>query len=76
MQPLLRLPDHSPAAAHPDLGIADGDSNYIRVFMVSIRRKLEPDPAHPRAPGQDAALERRSSWWGTHTAAPYLSYQN
>jgi two-component system, OmpR family, KDP operon response regulator KdpE len=24
------------------------DSNYIRVFLVSIRRKLEPDPAHPR----------------------------
>ena len=23
-------------------------SNYVRVFMVSIRRKLEPDPAHPR----------------------------
>ena len=23
-------------------------SNYIRVFMVTIRRKLEPDPAHPR----------------------------
>jgi two-component system, OmpR family, KDP operon response regulator KdpE len=25
-----------------------GSNNYIRVFMVSIRRKLEPDPAHPR----------------------------
>ena len=23
-------------------------SNYVRVFMVTIRRKLEPDPAHPR----------------------------
>jgi two-component system, OmpR family, KDP operon response regulator KdpE len=23
-------------------------NNYIRVFLVSIRRKLEPDPAHPR----------------------------
>jgi two-component system, OmpR family, KDP operon response regulator KdpE len=22
--------------------------NYVRVFMVAIRRKLEPDPAHPR----------------------------
>jgi two-component system, OmpR family, KDP operon response regulator KdpE len=25
-----------------------GSNNYVRVFMVSIRRKLEPDPAHPR----------------------------
>ena len=23
-------------------------NNYVRVFMVTIRRKLEPDPAHPR----------------------------
>ena len=22
--------------------------NYVRVFLVTIRRKLEPDPAHPR----------------------------
>jgi len=22
--------------------------NYVRVFMVAIRKKLEPDPAHPR----------------------------
>jgi len=30
-------------------GRADaGGSNYVRVFMVAIRRKLEPDPAHPR----------------------------
>jgi two-component system, OmpR family, KDP operon response regulator KdpE len=30
-------------------GRTDVDSsNYIRVFLVSIRRKLEPDPAHPR----------------------------
>jgi two-component system, OmpR family, KDP operon response regulator KdpE len=30
-------------------GLTDIDSNnYIRVFLVSIRRKLEPDPAHPR----------------------------
>jgi two-component system, OmpR family, KDP operon response regulator KdpE len=27
---------------------AVGHSNYVRVFMVAIRRKLEPDPAHPR----------------------------
>lgn len=24
------------------------NNNYLRVFMVTIRRKLEPDPAHPR----------------------------
>jgi two-component system, OmpR family, KDP operon response regulator KdpE len=30
-------------------GITDpGSNNYVRVFMVPIRRKLEPDPAHPR----------------------------
>jgi two-component system, OmpR family, KDP operon response regulator KdpE len=30
-------------------GVTDVDSNnYVRVFMVTIRRKLEPDPAHPR----------------------------
>ena len=23
-------------------------NNYLRVFLVTIRRKLEPDPAHPR----------------------------
>jgi two-component system KDP operon response regulator KdpE len=34
---------------------ARGKSYYLRVYMASIRRKLEPDPAHPRyfitAPG-------------------------
>jgi two-component system, OmpR family, KDP operon response regulator KdpE len=29
-------------------GMHDISNNYVRVFMVSIRRKLEPDPAHPR----------------------------
>jgi hypothetical protein len=29
-------------------GLQDVANNYIRVFMVTIRRKLEPDPAHPR----------------------------
>jgi two-component system, OmpR family, KDP operon response regulator KdpE len=28
--------------------LKDISNNYIRVFMVTIRRKLEPDPAHPR----------------------------
>ncbi len=29
-------------------GLSDISNNYVRVFMVTIRRKLEPDPAHPR----------------------------
>jgi len=29
-------------------GLSDISNNYVRVFLVSIRRKLEPDPAHPR----------------------------
>ena len=24
------------------------ETNYLRVFMATLRRKLEPDPAHPR----------------------------
>jgi two-component system KDP operon response regulator KdpE len=29
-------------------GLQDVKTNYVRVFMVAIRKKLEPDPAHPR----------------------------
>jgi two-component system, OmpR family, KDP operon response regulator KdpE len=29
-------------------GINEINNNYMRVFMVTIRRKLEPDPSHPR----------------------------
>jgi two-component system, OmpR family, KDP operon response regulator KdpE len=29
-------------------GLRDTKTNYLRVFMVAIRRKLEPDPSHPR----------------------------
>lgn len=29
-------------------GLTDTKTNYVRVFMVAIRKKLEPDPAHPR----------------------------
>jgi two-component system, OmpR family, KDP operon response regulator KdpE len=30
-------------------GLQDvASNNYVRVFLVTIRRKLEPDPAHPR----------------------------
>jgi len=28
-------------------GISESKTNYIRVYMVNIRKKLEPDPAHP-----------------------------
>jgi two-component system, OmpR family, KDP operon response regulator KdpE len=29
-------------------GLSDVTNNYVRVFLVAIRRKIEPDPAHPR----------------------------
>jgi two-component system KDP operon response regulator KdpE len=29
-------------------GLKDHKTNYVRVFMVAIRRKLEPDPSRPR----------------------------
>jgi two-component system, OmpR family, KDP operon response regulator KdpE len=29
-------------------GLKDTKTNYLRVFMVAIRRTLEPDPSHPR----------------------------
>lgn len=29
-------------------GLQDVKTNYVRVFMVAIRKKLEPDPSHPR----------------------------
>jgi DNA-binding response OmpR family regulator len=29
-------------------GVTDAKSNYVRVLMVAVRRKVEPDPAHPR----------------------------
>ena len=29
-------------------GLHNLKTNYVRVFLVTIRRKLEPDPAHPR----------------------------
>jgi two-component system KDP operon response regulator KdpE len=29
-------------------GLEDSRTNYVRVFMVAIRKKLEPDPAHPK----------------------------
>jgi len=29
-------------------GLEDTKTNYVRVFMVAIRKKLEPDPSRPR----------------------------
>ncbi len=29
-------------------GLTDTKTNYVRVLMVAVRRKLEPDPSHPR----------------------------
>jgi two-component system KDP operon response regulator KdpE len=29
-------------------GLKEARTNYVRVFMVAIRKKLEPDPAQPR----------------------------
>jgi DNA-binding response OmpR family regulator len=29
-------------------GLGDTKNNYVRVYLAAIRRKLEPDPAHPR----------------------------
>ena len=29
-------------------GLKDTKNNYLRVYLSAIRRKLEPDPAHPR----------------------------
>jgi two-component system KDP operon response regulator KdpE len=29
-------------------GLTDTTNNYVRVYLAAIRRKLEPDPAHPR----------------------------
>ena len=29
-------------------GLSDMKTNLLRVFMTAIRRKLEPDPGHPR----------------------------
>jgi two-component system, OmpR family, KDP operon response regulator KdpE len=46
----------------------EDESNYLRVFMAQIRRKLEPDPAHPRyfitEPGMGYRFEASSSTAG------------
>ena len=41
------------------------ETNYLRVYMAQLRRKLEPDPAHPRhlitEPGMGYRFERGPS---------------
>jgi two-component system KDP operon response regulator KdpE len=41
------------------------ESHYLRVFMAQIRRKLEPDPSHPRyfitEPGMGYRFEAEST---------------
>ena len=38
------------------------ETNYLRVYMAQLRRKLEPDPSHPRhfitEPGMGYRFER------------------
>jgi two-component system, OmpR family, KDP operon response regulator KdpE len=29
-------------------GLTNTKNNYVRVYLAAIRRKLEPDPSHPR----------------------------
>jgi len=37
------------------------ETNYLRLYLAQLRRKLEPDPAHPRhlltAPGMGYRFE-------------------
>jgi two-component system KDP operon response regulator KdpE len=41
------------------------ETNYLRVYMAQLRRKLEPDPSHPRhlitEPGLGYRFERDSA---------------
>ena len=49
---LVRHPgrlDHAAAAAPEVWGPQyEKETNYLRVYLAQIRRKLEPDPAQPR----------------------------
>lgn len=42
-----RLVTHSQLLEHV-WGLTNTKNNYVRVYLAAIRRKLEPDPAHPR----------------------------
>jgi two-component system KDP operon response regulator KdpE len=43
----------------PDYG---EETNYLRVFMAQIRRKLEPDPTHPRYFITEPGMGYRFEW--------------
>ena len=30
------------------VGVSRMDSGYLRLYLAQLRKKLEPDPAHPR----------------------------
>jgi|GEM_PF-7035748 len=47
--PQQRPPGHPAAAAAGGLGPAyETESNYLRVHLAQLRRKLEPEPSRPR----------------------------
>jgi two-component system, OmpR family, KDP operon response regulator KdpE len=50
------------------------ETNYLRVFIAQIRRKLEPDPAHPRyfitEPGMGYRFQTRDQQTATGPARP------
>lgn len=50
------------------------ETNYLRVYMAQIRRKLEPEPAHPRyfitEPGMGYRFENSDGSSPTRTRAP------
>jgi two-component system KDP operon response regulator KdpE len=50
------------------------ETNYLRVFIAQIRRKLEPDPAHPRyfitEPGMGYRFQTKEQPSATGQAGP------
>ncbi len=52
-------------------GLKGISNNYVRVFMVTIRRKLEPDPAHPRYFITEPGSGVRFAWSGPDRSAEY-----
>ncbi len=50
-------------------GLKGINNNYVRVFMVTIRRKLEPDPAHPRYFITEPGSGVRFAWPGPGRSA-------
>jgi two-component system, OmpR family, KDP operon response regulator KdpE len=35
------------------------ETNYLRLYLAQLRRKLEPDPGHPRYPLTDPGMGYR-----------------